>query len=169
MSDNTKQTILEDGTEFDGTVKSKCPIVVSGKLKGEVTAPSLFVTETGSVHGQVKVSQLKSQGELAGDIEADSVELSGRVNDQTTIRAASLEVMLNQPGGKLQVTFGNCELQVGDKAAKNLTGDAARAASSGDNKKDQPQPQQQQQQQQQPKPEPVPATAGVKVDPKPLK
>jgi cytoskeletal protein CcmA (bactofilin family) len=167
MSDNTKQTILEDGTEFDGTVKSKCPIVVSGKLKGEVSAPSLFVTETGSVHGQVKVSQLKSQGELAGDIEADSVELSGRVNDQTTIRAASLEVMLNQPGSKLQVTFGNCELQVGDKAAKNLTGEAAKVASVDNNKKDQPQPQPQQQPQ--PKPEPVPATAGVKVDPKPLK
>ena len=108
MSDSPKQTILEDGTEFDGSVKSKCPITVSGKLKGEVIAPSLTITPSGSVHGQVKVSHLKSQGELAG-----------KVNDQTTIRASSLEVMLNQPGSKLQVTFGNCELQVGNKAANN--------------------------------------------------
>jgi len=121
MSDSPKQTILEDGTEFDGSVKSKCPITVSGKLKGEVLAPSLTITPSGSVQGQVKVSHLKSQGELAGDIEAENVELAGKVNDQTTIRASSLEVMLNQPGSKLQVTFGNCELQVGNKAATTDT------------------------------------------------
>ncbi|MBI4851527.1 MAG: polymer-forming cytoskeletal protein [Acidobacteria bacterium] len=116
MSDSPKQTILEDGTEFDGSVKSKCPITVSGKLKGEVSAPSLTITSSGSVHGQVRVSHLKSQGELSGEIDAENVELAGKVNDQTTIRATSLEVTLNQPGNKLQVTFGNCELQVGDKA-----------------------------------------------------
>lgn len=116
MSDSPKQTILEDGTEFDGSVRSKCPITVSGKLKGEVSAPALTITASGSVHGQVKVTHLKSQGELSGEIDAENVELAGKVNDQTTIRATSLEVTLNQPGNKLQVTFGNCELQVGDKA-----------------------------------------------------
>lgn len=115
MSDSPKQTIVEDGTEFDGSVKSKCPITVSGKLKGEVSAPALTITASGSVHGQVKVSHLKSQGELSGEIDAENVELAGKVNDQTTIRATSLEVTLNQPGNKLQVTFGNCELLVGDK------------------------------------------------------
>lgn len=115
MADSPKQTIIEDGTEFDGSVKSKCPITVSGKLKGDVSAPSLTITNSGSVQGQVKVSHLKSQGELAGEIDADNVELAGKVNDQTTIRATSLEVALNQPGNKLQVTFGNCELLVGDK------------------------------------------------------
>ena len=144
-----KQTILEDGTEFDGSIRSKCPITVSGKLKGEVSAPSLTVTKSGSVHGQVKVSQLKSQGEIAGEIDAESVELSGRVNDQTTIRAATLEVTLNQSSGKLQVTFGNCELQVGDRAAKPIADAAA-----SDAKKEPP------------KPEPVPAAAG-KVEQKP--
>jgi cytoskeletal protein CcmA (bactofilin family) len=126
-----KQTILEDGTEFDGSIRSKCPITVSGKLKGEVSAPSLTVTKSGSVHGQVKVSQLKSQGEIAGEIDAESVELSGRVNDQTTIRAATLEVTLNQTSGKLQVTFGNCELQVGG---------AAKPAEAAEAKKDAPAP-----------------------------
>jgi cytoskeletal protein CcmA (bactofilin family) len=114
-----KQTILEDGTEFDGSIKSKCPLVVSGKVKGEVTAPSLTVLETGAVQGQVKVSQLSSKGEIAGQIEADSVELCGTVSDQTTIKATTLEVKLSQPGsGKLQVTFGNTELHVGEKPAK---------------------------------------------------
>src|SRR5439155_9769901 len=141
MSDNptVKQTILEDGTEFDGSIKSKCPITVSGKLRGEVSAPSLTVTQSGSVHGQVKVSQLKSQGEISGEIDAESVELSGRVNDQTTIRATTLEVMLNQTAGKLQVTFGNCELQVGERAAKVNT-DPNKAALQDNGKKEQPKP-----------------------------
>jgi cytoskeletal protein CcmA (bactofilin family) len=155
MSEDTKRTILEDGTEFDGSIKSKCPITVSGILRGEVSAPSLTVTQSGSVHGQVKVSQLKSQGEISGEIDAETVELSGRVSDQTTIRATTLEVMLNQnqTGGKLQVTFGNCELQVGERAAKSV--EQAKSLTQENGKKEQP------------KPEPVPAAAGVKIEPKP--
>ena len=111
-----KTTVLEDGTEIDGSIKSKCPIIVSGKVRGEVAAPSLTIMDSGAVRGQIKVSQLHSQGEIAGQIDAESVELSGKVNDQTVIKANTLEVKLSQPGsGKLQVTFGNCELNVGDK------------------------------------------------------
>jgi len=67
------------------------------------------------VYGQVKVAELRSQGVVAGQIDAESVELSGHVNDQTVIRASSLQVTLNQngTGGKLQVTFGNCDLEIG--------------------------------------------------------
>ena len=52
-SSATKETVLEEGTEFDGSIRSKCPITVSGTLKGDASAPA---------HGQVKVSELKSQG-----------------------------------------------------------------------------------------------------------
>lgn len=115
-----KQTIVENGTEFEGILRSKCDIVVSGQLKGEVTAPSLTLKPEGNVSGKIKVSQLKSEGSLGGEIDADSVELSGTVSDDTVIKAASLEVKLNQSGGsKLKVSFGNCELQVGDPAAKS--------------------------------------------------
>jgi len=114
-----KQTIVESGTEFEGVVRSQCAIVVSGQLKGEVTAPSLTLKPEGSVHGKVKVSQLKSEGSLGGEIDAESVELSGSVSDNTVIRATALEVKLNQSAGsKVRVSFGNCELQVGDLAVK---------------------------------------------------
>ena len=117
----TKQTVLEEGTEFEGSIRSQCPITVSGTLKGDIAAPSLTITLSGSVHGQVKVSNLKSEGEIAGEIDAESVDLSGHVSDQTTIRASSLQVKLSQNGSneKLQVTFGNCDLHVGDPAAKS--------------------------------------------------
>jgi len=119
MSENTsvKQTIVEKGTEFEGIVRSECPIVVSGQLKGEVVAPTLTLTPEGSVHGKVKVAHLKSEGSLSGEIDAESVELSGSISDDTVIRASAIEVKLNQSGErKLRVNFGNCELQVGDVA-----------------------------------------------------
>ena len=122
MSDTktVKQTIVENGTEFEGIVRSQSAIVVSGQVKGEVTAPMLTLKPEGSVRGKIKVSQLKSEGSLGGEIDAESVELSGSVSDDTVIRAAALEVKLNQSAGnKLRVSFGNCELQVGDPAAKS--------------------------------------------------
>ena len=122
MSDSktVKQTIIESGTEFEGVVRSQCAIVVSGQMKGEVSAPTLTLKPEGSVRGKIKVTQLKSEGSLGGEIDADSVELSGSVSDDTVIRAAALEVKLNQnAGSKLRVSFGNCELQVGDSAAKS--------------------------------------------------
>ena len=117
----TKHTVLEEGTEFEGSIRSQCPITVSGTLKGDVAAPSLTITLSGSVHGQVKVSNFKSEGEIAGEIDAESVDLSGHVSDQTTIRASSLHVKLGQNGSnsKLQVTFGNCDLHVGDPIANS--------------------------------------------------
>jgi cytoskeletal protein CcmA (bactofilin family) len=119
---SVKQTIVEDGTEIEGSVRSTRPIVVSGRLQGQVSAPLVTVMPSGAVHGQIKVKELKSQGEISGEVEADSVELSGRVSDQTSIRAKTLEVKLNQTGGddKLQVTFGNCELHVGERVEKTM-------------------------------------------------
>jgi cytoskeletal protein CcmA (bactofilin family) len=116
MADTQNQTIIEGGTELDGSINSRCPVTVSGKLKGELLAPSLTVTKTGSVHGHVKVERLVSDGEIAGDIDADAVELSGKVSDKTVIHARALEVRLDQPAG-VRVTFGECELRVGGKPA----------------------------------------------------
>ncbi|MDB4958109.1 MAG: hypothetical protein JWO36_5678 [Myxococcales bacterium] len=121
MTDNKvpsgKQTLVEEGTEFKGTMSSKCPIVVMGKVEGEVTGPSIYITNTGVVAGIVKVKELHSAGEIAGEVEAESVQISGRVRDQTVIRARSLEVSINTESG-MQVTFGACELAIGDEPNK---------------------------------------------------
>lgn len=131
MTDTSKQTIIEEGTEIEGTVRSRSPMKVSGALSGNISAPSLIITQTGSVRGQVKVQELRSEGEISGQIEAESVQLSGRVNDQTAIRATSLEVKLAQPDGKLQVTFGNVELHVGERPAKAAAKGEARSEPEG--------------------------------------
>jgi cytoskeletal protein CcmA (bactofilin family) len=123
----SKRTLVEEGTELRGTLTSSCPVVVMGKVEGELNAPTVEVTETGVVSGRVVAAEVRARGELAGSVEADSVNLSGRVRDQTVIRAKSLEVKLTREDGKLEVSFGACELQVGDPPSKQTAVDQSRA------------------------------------------
>src|SRR5262245_59487970 len=122
-----KHTLVEDGTEFKGSLTSKCPIVVKGKVEGEVAAPALTVSDTGAVHGRAKVGDIHSQGELAGEFDADTVQLPGRVKDNTILRARSLDIKLSPEKGKMQVVFGECTLEVGDEPVRAEAG--ARGAS----------------------------------------
>lgn len=119
MSDE-KKTLVEEGTELKGSISSKCPIVVRGKIEGDLAAPALTVSDSGAVHGTVKVGQLTSQGEIAGEFDADSITLSGVVKDNTIVRAKTLEVRLSSTTSKMQVVFGETTLEVGDAPAKEL-------------------------------------------------
>ena len=108
-----RKTLVEEGTQFKGSLSSNCPIEVKGRIEGDVTAPALSVALGGAVHGKVKVGEIRSQGELAGEFDADVVVLSGTIKDNTVIRAKSLEVKLTSATSKMQVIFGECELEVG--------------------------------------------------------
>ena len=110
-----RKTLVEEGTQFKGSLSSNCPIEVKGRIEGDVTAPALSVALGGAVHGKVKVGEIRSQGELAGEFDADVVVLSGTIKDNTVIRAKSLEVKLASANSKMQVIFGECELEVGSE------------------------------------------------------
>jgi cytoskeletal protein CcmA (bactofilin family) len=113
----TRETIIAEGTVMKGSIASECPITVSGKVEGDLAAPSLNITEEGSVHGQVLVEKLYSRGEISGEIEAQEVKLSGKVRDKTSIKAKSLEVKLDaHDPERLNVTFGEVTLVVGEKS-----------------------------------------------------
>ncbi len=114
---SAKQTLVEEGTEFTGTLTSRCEVVVNGRIDGEVRAPELRVTESGVVLGTIKANKLRSEGILAGSIDADDVYLSGTVRSNTVIRASKLEVKLAAEQGKLEVMFGECLLEVGTDPA----------------------------------------------------
>jgi cytoskeletal protein CcmA (bactofilin family) len=131
MSDpKSRRTLVEEGTQFKGSLLSDCPIEVKGRIEGDMSAPALAVSPSGAVHGRIKVGEIKSQGELAGEFDADVVQLSGSVRDNTVIRARSLEVKLAPPSGKMQVIFGECELEVGSEhAEKPATHGSERARS----------------------------------------
>jgi cytoskeletal protein CcmA (bactofilin family) len=113
-----KRTLVEEGTEFEGTLTSRCPIDVMGKVKGDVSGPSIHISATGTLDGTVKVKELCSEGELAGSVDADIVQLSGRVRDNTVIRASAVEVRLGRSDGKMQIVFGDCQLEVGAQPDK---------------------------------------------------
>lgn len=115
---DTKKTLIEEGTEFKGTLTSTCAIVVMGRVEGEMKGPSVEVTETGVLSGKAKVIELRSRGELSGEFDAEIVELSGRVRDKTVIRAKSLEVSLQRAEGGIEMVFGDCELAVGEAPDK---------------------------------------------------
>lgn len=123
-----KHTLVEEGTEFKGSLSSKCPIVVMGKVEGEVAGPVIHVTTSGVVAGNVKVKELQSAGEVAGEVEAEAVRISGKVRDKTVIRAKTLEVNLTADKGGMEVVFGECELSVGDEPNKEAAIAAATAA-----------------------------------------
>jgi cytoskeletal protein CcmA (bactofilin family) len=129
---DTKRTLIEDGTELRGTLTSSCPIVVMGRVEGDLSGPSVEVTETGILSGKAKVTELHSRGELAGEFDAEMVQLSGRVRDKTRIRAQSLEVRLRRDEGRMEMVFGDCEMAVGDAPDKAK---ATAAAMNGHGKK----------------------------------
>jgi len=118
-SASVKHTVIEEGSEFKGSLTSSCPIDVRGKIEGEVATPALTVSKSGSVHGRAKVGSVRSEGELSGEFDAETIELAGSVRDNTVIRARSLEVKLTSERGKLQVIFGECELSVGDEPTEH--------------------------------------------------
>ena len=116
-----KRTLVEEGTTFKGSLTSTCPILVKGTINGDLEAPSLTVAASGSVSGKVKAGELKSEGELSGEFDVDKIVLSGSVKDNTVIRAKALEVKLAVTGSKMQVVFGEVQLDIGEQPSREKT------------------------------------------------
>jgi cytoskeletal protein CcmA (bactofilin family) len=113
-SKTPKQTVVEEGTEFKGTLKSSCAVVINGIVDGDLDAPEITVTRSGSVAGSLRATKLRSQGTLSGKVDASDVFLSGVVRSNTAIKAKRLEVKLGSDQAQIEVTFGECALEVGE-------------------------------------------------------
>jgi cytoskeletal protein CcmA (bactofilin family) len=122
----TKDTIVEEGSTLRGTLASSGRILVMGCLDGEVACPAVEVTETGALSGNVKAGVLRSRGALGGRLEADEIDLGGRVLDQTVIRATGLAVALGD-GDNAGAQFGDCEIVVGEEPDRDRAVSAASA------------------------------------------
>ena len=101
-----KQTLVEDGTRFKGSLTSTCAILVQGAVEGDVEGPAVTVSATGAVSGKIATGALKSEGKIAGDFDVESAQVSGTVESNTVIRASSLDLKLSATNGKMQLTFG---------------------------------------------------------------
>ena len=129
-----KRTLVEEGTTFKGSLTSTCPVLVRGTISGDLDAPSLTIATSGAVSGKVKAGELKSEGELSGEVDVEKLQLSGAVKDNTVIRAKTLEVKLAVTGSKMQVVFGEVALEVGEPPTRE------KVEPKGDNGKSVPPP-----------------------------
>jgi cytoskeletal protein CcmA (bactofilin family) len=114
-----RKTVVEEGTALRGSLASNGQVLVMGRVDGEVSGVAVEITETGAVSGRVKTPALRSRGELRGEIEAEDVEISGHVLDETVIRAQALVVDIPAAGGPT-VLFGDCELEIGEAPQNNF-------------------------------------------------
>src|SRR5262249_53450811 len=98
-------SIVESGTDFKGTFTSSCPIVVNGSIEGDVTAPGVKVTPSGVLHGHVHARSISCRGSAAGVFEADTIELSGAIAQNTIIRAQRLNLNIASTSGRIELAF----------------------------------------------------------------
>ena len=115
--------VIDEGSTFKGVISGNSTVTIRGVLEGEVEGPALEVEQGGVLIGKAKVTELRSRGELAGQFDASDVELSGKVRDDTIIRAAALLVSPSIGGGsegaEPQAVFGGCQLEVGEVPSKD--------------------------------------------------
>ncbi len=114
------RTVIAAGTELQGSLRGEAPVVVEGKLSGDVHAPSLTIAAGAAVHGRIEVGTLESAGQVIGEIHAQRVRLSGNLGDGTSLQATVLEVPLAD--GDVDgagATLGHCTLRVGTDPRRN--------------------------------------------------
>jgi hypothetical protein len=120
----------DEGSALSGALTSDGRILVMGELRGEVAGSSIEVTATGALSGRIRAGVLRSRGALGGRLEADDVDLGGRILDQTVIRARGLAVAFEDgDGGGAQ--FGDCELEIGDEPDRDRAVSEAAAPRGG--------------------------------------
>lgn len=112
-------SVIDKDTTFKGTLVAKSTVVVMGVLEGELTGPGLDVTESGLVLGKAKTQELRARGEIAGEFEAEHMELGGKVRDHTVLRARSLMASAGREDGQtVHAVFGECSIEVGEVPSK---------------------------------------------------
>jgi hypothetical protein len=77
------------------------------------------------VRGNIKAERLSSRGVLSGNIDAGDLFLSGSVGSKTVIKAKNLEVKLAPDQGRMELTIGECTLDVGDEPTKERRSEPA--------------------------------------------
>jgi cytoskeletal protein CcmA (bactofilin family) len=99
-------TIVQEGTRFRGDFTSTCPIIVNGQIEGDVKAPAVTVTNSGTLQGTVEAKTIACRGTVSGVLEADTIELSGTIARNTVVRAQRLKLNIESTSGRIELAFG---------------------------------------------------------------
>ena len=98
-------TLVAEGSYFKGDFISSCPIVVNGRIEGDVRAPAVTVTSSGALQGKIEATTISCTGSVAGVLEADAIELSGAIARDTIIRAQRLNLDVESTSGRIELAF----------------------------------------------------------------
>ena len=71
----TIPSIISEGTEFKGNIKTPGEIQIDGVLNGNVRAKQVVVGITGNVHGNITANFLRICGKIEGEIRAETLEI----------------------------------------------------------------------------------------------
>lgn len=73
-----KPSMISEGFEFNGDIKSNGSLTVDGSIVGQVTVDNLIVGVTGSVSGIITAKTINVKGKLAGNVNCSDVIVGGR-------------------------------------------------------------------------------------------
>ena len=71
----TIPSIISEGSEFKGNIKTSGEIQIDGVLNGNVRAKQVVVGITGNVHGNITANFLRICGKIEGEIRAETLEI----------------------------------------------------------------------------------------------
>ena len=71
----TIPSIISEGSEFKGNIKTSGEIQIDGVLNGNVRAKQVVVGITGNVRGNVTANFLRICGKIEGEIRAETLEI----------------------------------------------------------------------------------------------
>jgi len=70
---DTERSLISETVSIDGTVNSSGAIDIAGLIKGPVYSKEVVIKETGSIAGEVEADRVEVHGHLNGKISAENV------------------------------------------------------------------------------------------------
>jgi len=88
-------TVLSPDIEFTGTLSFDKPVLIQGKVSGEINASSLLmIAEEAVVDANIRASQVIILGTVKGNVQADikvEVSVSGKLTGNVTAPEINME------------------------------------------------------------------------------
>lgn len=94
----TKPSILSQGLEFEGEIRSTGPMIISGRVKGKLAAKDITVESEGFVDGEITADSLTVKGHVTGNIRCSELIVGPAAHVDANSYFDAIEV---QRGGKI--------------------------------------------------------------------
>jgi len=98
-SNMLKPSIISEGFEFTGDMKSGGSITVDGTFKGNLSVQTLLIGANGLVDGTVNADSINVKGRLLGTIDCRDLVIGGRATVDGKLSYASITI---QRGGTVK-------------------------------------------------------------------